>query len=197
MRRPATEKIKRSLGKMYTMYLSGDVDDIVSTILHADQLAPAFTKEFSESLRGANALETLRNIWSFGRQEIRYVKDRPGHEIVKSPGKTWRDKAGDCKSQTVFIGSILKNLGFPYKYRVAFYDKKNPEQGHIYAIAVLPSGKEVIVDSVNDRFNHEVKYWKKKDYPITAAGLAGIPKIAVYNFFWLGLAAWVWFKIAR
>lgn len=194
--KPATNRIKKGLGKIYTMYLSGDVDDIVNTILHADKLAAPFTKDFAESLRGADDLETLKNIWSFTRREIEYVKDKPGHEIVKSPGQTWKDRKGDCKSHTVFIGSILKNLGYPYIYRVAFYDRKNPEQGHIYAIAILPDGRRVVVDSVNDRFNHEHTYWKKKDYPRQPAEIGAI-KAPSYNWILWLLASWALLKLTK
>jgi len=161
--RIADRRILPSPGLKTVVSESANVDAIIRLILEADRQSRAFTAQFARHLKGKNDVDTLRNIWKFTREHIEYVRDAPGNEIVKSPGATWKDRFADCKSMSVFIGSILANLGYRYKYRVAFYDASKPEQGHIYPIVYLPSG-EVIVDAVNSRFNHEVRFWKAYDY---------------------------------
>ena len=153
------------------LFKNGGVDDIVDVILYADKLSKSFTKDLAPQLKGASDMETLRNLFYVVNNNIRYVRDRVGNEVVKSPGKFWKDRKGDCKSYSIFIGSVLKNLGYKYKYRVAFYDPKEPEKGHIYPIVVLPGGKQVVMDAIplNDytrhrAFNQEVPYWKAYDY---------------------------------
>ena len=159
----AKRYIAPSTGKMQTMKTDAEVKDIIAVIMQADQRSKAFTDKFAPFLRGPSDRQTLKNIWSFVRRYIRYEKDKAGHEVVKSPGRTWEDRSGDCKSMSVMVGSLAKNLGYKYFYRVAFYDKDNPEQGHIYPIVELPSGK-VVVDAVHHTFDEEVPFWKAQDY---------------------------------
>jgi len=156
--------IGKSPGVATVLYQKATVKDIVAAILKADSLSAPFTARFAPMLRAGSDEKTLRNVWELVRHNVRYVRDRDGDEIVKSPGRTWADKTGDCKSMSVLVGSLLNNLGYEYYYRVAFYDKDNPQQGHIYPIAVLEDGREIVVDAVNARFDSEYQYWKKQDY---------------------------------
>lgn len=156
--------IKRSTGKVTEMYPDANMRQIVDTILYADQMSSAFTTRLAPKLVAANDYETLEKIWRFVRKNIRYRRDASGRELVKSPGATWRDGYGDCKSMSVFVASLLRNLGYSYFFRVARYDAAYPEQGHIYPVVILPNGDQVIVDAVNPRFNQEWEYWKKEDF---------------------------------
>lgn len=151
-------------GNRVTLFENGDVDDIIQVILEASKYGLDFSQKFVFRLKGKDDHSTLKNVWQFVKRNIRYVRDMPGHEIIKSPRATWSDRYGDCKSHTVFVGSLLKHLGYNFKYRVAFYDPSKPEQGHIYTIAILPDGEEIIVDSVHHSFNAEHNYWIKEDY---------------------------------
>lgn len=184
----ADRTIERSTNQVVTYYEEGDVHDIVKVILAGDKMSRKFTAKFSRFLRGKDDYESAGNVWRFVRKNIRYIRDTPGNEVVKSPGKTWQDRNGDCKSHAIFVGSLLKNLGIEYRYRVAFYDSKHPEQGHIYAVARI-GGHDVPVDTVHTRFDDEVTYWRAMDYhPETGnrvAAVAGPPP----SRGWAGLAA--------
>lgn len=162
--RIAARTIEPSTGTKIVVTDDADVARIIALIMQADALSRPFTKRFARSLRGKNDLDTLRNVWAFVKDNIEYQRDKPGSEVVKSPGALWESRVGDCKSFSVMIGSLLGNLGYTYKYRVAFYSPATPEQGHIYPVAILPDGREVIVDAVHTRFNAEAKYWKAYDY---------------------------------
>lgn len=185
----ANRYIDKSPGQRTVFYEDGGVDEIIQVILHADRLSRPATARFAQMLRGKTDERTLYNVWRFVRRNIRYIRDTPGHEVIKSPMRTWQDRFGDCKSHSVFVGSLLKNLGYRYFYRVAFYDRRHPEQGHIYAIAQLPGGREIIVDSVNDAFNDEHgPIWKYYDYETghgdrVGAGLSGIAGRSGGNWF--------------
>lgn len=147
-----------------TMYKNGDVQDIIEVILIADKLSPKFTKELAQQLRQGDDYDTLHAIWHFVKQNVRYVRDKVGHEVIQLPGALWRGRRGDCKSFSVFIGSLLKNLGYKYRYRVAFYNPSEPDSGHIYPIVKLPDGRDVVLDAVHSRFDDEVRFWTAKDY---------------------------------
>lgn len=155
--------ISKSPGKESVMRTNARIGDIVEVILHADGKASAFTRRLAGHLRGKDDMDTLANIWDFTKKHIRYKRDRAGKEIVKSPGRTWEDGHADCKGMSIFIGSLLKNLGYDFVYRVARYDSSLPDQGHIYPVVLL-DGKEVVVDAVHKYFNKEYPYWTKKDY---------------------------------
>lgn len=176
LQRLASRHIQPTTGRVTTKYEDGDIDDIIEVILEADRLSAVFTKPFARFLRQSSDIGTLKQVWTFVKKNIRYVRDSPGHEVIKSPGKTWQDRriGSDCKSFSVMIGSLLKNLGYAYFYRVAFYDPATPDQGHIYPVAVLPSGRKVVVDAVHRTFNEEVPFWKAYDYhPQTGQRISG------------------------
>ncbi len=88
----------------------GDTKDIIQVILYANQFIGPHTKELSRYFKKRNDYQSCRKIWQFVKKNIRYRKDADGFENVKSPAKTWFDKYGDCKSMSLLIGSLLKNL---------------------------------------------------------------------------------------
>ena len=57
----------------------------------------------------AKEFKDLESIWTFVHTKIEDVRDEPGDERIKLPAVTWKDRYGDCKSMSLFIGSILKN----------------------------------------------------------------------------------------
>lgn len=170
----ASREILPTTNRVLINIPNGNLNDIVRVIMEGDKRSKPFTTKFAPRLRKSTDMKTLEAVWRFVKHNIRYVPDRD-NEDIKSPGKTWEDRYGDCKSFSVMIGSILKNLGYKYKYRVAFYDKKNPYAGHIYPIVKLPNGREVFLDAVHKKFNDEVPYRKAYDYkPGKTTGLQKI-----------------------
>lgn len=154
-----------------TWHPDGKTQDIVSAILEADRLNEKQTRDLAPELRGANDMETLRNVWFFVRSNIKYVKDKPGHERIKLPAKTWADRTGDCKSMSVFIAGILKNLKIRCKYRFTAYSA-GPVT-HVYVVALL-GRQEVILDAVYPRFDEEEPYHHKKDHMTKISMVHGI-----------------------
>lgn len=154
----------------------GHTDDIVDAILSAEQWNQDQTAALAPYLKGGSTSETLRNVWFFIRSNIKYRKDAPGYERVKLPAKTWADREGDCKSMSVFIAGLLKNLGIPAKYRFVSYEKGRPVT-HVYVVATPKGSREVIVDAVHSKFNTEELYTSKREYPIMTkvAVVHGLP----------------------
>lgn len=155
-----------------TWKANGNTQDIVEAILAADDHNADQTRELAQHLRGANDMESLRNVWFFVKHNIRYVKDTPGHERVKLPAKTWADRTGDCKSMSVFIAGLLKNMGITCKYRFVSFTR-GPVT-HVYVVA-YPNGREVILDAVAKRFDYEEPYHSKKDYMTKISMVHGLP----------------------
>lgn len=159
----------------------GNTSDIVQAILSAEKWNQDQTEQLAKHLKGENTRETLRNVWFFIRSQIRYKKDTPGHERVKLPAKTWADRSGDCKSMSVFIAGLLKNLGINAKYRFVSYTQGSPYT-HVYVVAMPKGERQVIMDAVHPKFDTEEEYYSKKDYPIEMTRISvvhGLPLAAV------------------
>jgi predicted transglutaminase-like cysteine proteinase len=169
--------IKHSPQTEILRHRDGETVDIVETILYMDAHSGQWIlTDQVECLRGATDYDTLHNVWRFVKKNIRYRADRVGHERVKSPGALYASREGDCKSFSIAEGALLRALGFPYKYRFTAYEPG--DFTHVYVVTSL-DGREVILDAVNDKghragFDHEVRYYKKKD--IRPAGVSGIGK---------------------
>lgn len=166
LKRLADRHIKKTSNREETIFENGDTEDIISVILRADGLAAPFTADFAPFIRGRSVKETAENAWSFVKTNIRYRKDRPGHERIKSPAKLWEDKTGDCKSYSVFIASIFQNLGIRYVYRFAHYPngRLDKDVNHVFPVALDENGQEIPTDAVADYFDYEEPYEYAIDY---------------------------------
>jgi hypothetical protein len=144
--------------KKVRMHNDGNTRDIIDTILYADSRIKNHMCEFSSAFE-AN-YQGLYDLWEFTKNHITYLADEPGHEKVKDPAVTWRDRSGDCKSFSLFIASVLKCLRITHRYRFASYSGNDPT--HVYVIAKL-NNRNVILDATIDKFDSEVSYKKKWD----------------------------------
>jgi hypothetical protein len=120
------------------------------------------TKAISEVLQGASVQQTARNIWQFLYDHIDYVQDDTNFEELRRPLRTWHDRKGDCDCYSIFISSVLTNLGIDHAFRMAGY--KDDFQ-HVYVIIPTGAGSDdyIVVDPVLNAFNQEEPYSKKYD----------------------------------
>lgn len=160
--RDVKKQVEPSPGRKEVLFQNVVTDDIIEVILYADSKLGEQTKKAAHLLRGKNSLETCRNIWDFVRSEVKYKKDRPGDEIIKSPSRTLQDGFGDCKSFSLLEASFLKNLGISYRYRFTGYPG-DKWVSHVYVVAEV-EGKEIILDGTYNRFNSEVPFKFGYDY---------------------------------
>ncbi|HJV19394.1 MAG TPA: hypothetical protein VJ552_05895 [Sediminibacterium sp.] len=132
------------------------------------------TAALAKELLLGSVEDTCRNIWEFVFGHIQYHKDRPGYEQVRSPARTWADRFSgvDCDCYAVFISTILSNLGIPHLLRITKYYQNTFQ--HIYPVAVLDNGREIVLDCVTTEFDYEVPYSEKKDYHMELQYLNGL-----------------------
>lgn len=145
---------------------AGKTQDIIDEILSEDKRAHTYTRDFAPTLDKGDVYQTCREVWNFVKCNIRYQLDPIGKQFIKTPAQTWHDKFADCKSFSLFIASILKNLGIPYSYRFTSYRKSDPDPTHVY-IVVPYQNSEIIIDGVMGRFNTQKPYQHKKDFKMT------------------------------
>ena len=183
MKRYRTDLILPATGENDLKHRDGNTQDIIDVLLEADSKAAAFTKKFAPTLKGATLIETCRNVYEFVKTQIPYKIDEPGYQWIKSPGRLWADRQGDCKSFSLFIASCLRNLGIPYGYRFTSYRAEDPTPTHVYVFVPQKNGAPIILDAVwKGPFNTEKRYAHKKDvlmakisYLGAANGTAHVP----------------------
>lgn len=163
---PSSENDNKTIRKNANVYHT--VDFIPKVV----QQTLAQTKKISQLLKGKTVYETCSNIWHFVYQHINYKKDEEGYEQIRSPARAWHDrKQGvDCDCYSVFISSILTNLGIPHILRITKYHREYFQ--HIYPV-VSHNGKQITIDCVTDKFDYEVPFSEKKDYPMDLQYLNG------------------------
>lgn len=169
-------------GTVRTIRKFANVNDTLSFIPKVVRLTAHQTKLVAEKLKRATLYDTCRNIWNFVYSCINYKKDDEGFEQVRSPARAWYDrKRGvDCDCYSVFISSILFNLGIPHTLRITKYAKDHFQ--HIYP--VVPYGsRHITIDCVTDQFDYEVPYSVKKDYPMDLQYLDGFDGFDGYDEF--------------
>lgn len=125
------------------------------------------TKAISKVLKVGNRYSTSQNIWNFLYKHVNYVKDSIHAEELRRPLRLWADRKGDCDCYSIFISSVLTNLGIDHAFRMAGYKE---DFQHVYVVVPKkPKGSlssrsnYIVIDPVTDQFDHEVPYSKKFD----------------------------------
>jgi len=142
----------------------GNTNDIIQAVLEADKTAYIDTKELSKQFE--RSPEGLKKLWEYVKYKIKYKEDPKGVQWIQSPARLYASKIGDCKSKTIFVNSILKNLSIPYKIRFISQKQGSSTPTHVYTIANL-DGQEIVIDTVYKYFNKEPKHTYKQDYTMT------------------------------
>uniref|UniRef100_UPI002AA664A1 hypothetical protein n=1 Tax=uncultured Desulfobacter sp. TaxID=240139 RepID=UPI002AA664A1 len=182
--------IKKANGQD-TFIKNGNVIETVESCI--DIIGTHFreVEELASNLQGGSLKETCRNIFNFSYNYLQYHKDDDGTEQLRTPSRSWLDgqirfkqkgksDAGiDCDDYSIFVGSLLKCLGIPFKLRITKYDGKKNFQ-HIYVIvpAIGDSEDEIVIDPVLSKFDYQKPYsFERSDFdmsPLQLAGLRGI-----------------------
>jgi hypothetical protein len=154
-------------------------NDIIELILIADKMNATNRplKNFVQYLfkNGMDDEALFKFIWYWVRSNIIYKKDADFFERVKLANVTIHDGFADCKGMSLVIGSILRELGYSFKYRFTAYNRRN-EPTHVYIIATGKNGKEYSIDAVFYHFDKEPSYTLKTDFePIV------VPNVGYYS----------------
>ncbi len=155
--------------------------DIIEAVNSSFKQALEQTKAIAINFKGSTPLETCKNIWTFLRKEINYVKDPAGYQFIRQPRAFLAAKKGDCKSFSLFAAGVLKNL-YPDAevfLRFAGYSSLNIPT-HVYTVIAI-NGKKIICDGVYKYFSKEKEYTYKKDYKMKVYTLSGISETETIN----------------
>lgn len=151
--------------KTETIKGTQNVTDIVLQIKRAINDSKASAEKIAPKLRGANKLETLKNIFKFVKQ-IPYKKEPASLQTARTLPRILagaiNGTGGDCKHYTIAISALLKALNIPHKLRLISQNFYNAEPTHIYVVAYI-NGAEYIMDCVLNNFDSEAAYKYKYD----------------------------------
>lgn len=153
----ADRLIKQPIGVKDVIHQNGDTSDIIDVILYADAHKGNDVVAFANTLKRNSRKATLKAVFDFVFENIKYVEDARGLEDVKSPSQTYHSGYGDCKSMSILVAALLDALGFKYKYRFVSYKKKHPVT-HVYVVS-----EGVYLDTVLGVFNKQTDFAYKKD----------------------------------
>lgn len=164
--REANKLIPSATNRRKVIHQNGTTADIMDVIMYADQYSKADTEKFAASFG-----PDYEKLWDFVKNNIRYVADGDEQD-VKAPRQLWADRVGDCKSFSLFIGSVLKNWNIPFVYRFAAYDGSR-KPTHVYVV-IKERGREIIMDAVYTAYDKEAPYTYKTDKKPNMAQIAYI-----------------------
>ncbi|WP_430933249.1 hypothetical protein [Saccharicrinis sp. 156] len=182
--------IKKANGQD-TFIKNGNVIETVENCIDTIGSHYREVEELASLLKSDTLKDTCRNIFNFSYTYLQYHKDDDGTEQLRTPSRSWLDgqikfkqkgrkNAGiDCDDYSIFVGSLLKCLGIPFKLRITKYDGKKNFQ-HIYVIvpAIGDSENEIVIDPVLSKFDYQKPYsFERSDFdmsPLQLAGLRGI-----------------------
>ena len=128
------------------------IEDITSAITEGVAVqVREFAKQFSPDDQG------LKELWKWVKTNIEYEEDGDT-QIIQEPARLAQSKKGDCKSMTLFVASVLQNMGLDFIIKYVHYNDTGTN--HVYATAILKDGTPVIVDTVWKRFNEQKEPFK-------------------------------------
>lgn len=142
-------------------------DDIIREVQEVLRTDRDDTAEFSKDI--PRTIDGLKMLFDFVFSHFTYVEDPDNNQWVQTPSFLAYTRRGDCKSFTVFISSVLQNMGISHIIRYVAYPGSRAIK-HVYPVAIL-DGREVPMDVVwakqeGGPFGREKKYSYKKDFKV-------------------------------
>ena len=160
----ANQTIPASTGKEVLKRKGGKTDDIIAEVIAAFNDSREQLNQFAPHLKAATLRQTLYNVWSFWKSNIRYKVDPKGMQLVKEPKALWYLKQGDCKSLSVAVMSTLNSLGINAAFRFTGYNGNTEFPTHVYVV-VNDKGTIIPVDCVWKKFGEQkTPFSKNWDY---------------------------------
>jgi hypothetical protein len=120
-----------------------------------------------------NDLAAARALWSWIRQNIRFVKDPTNVELIQDPELTaFQIRAGDCDDHAALMAALAASIGIPARLSVIGNDPQNFQ--HIFA-EVQVGGKWIAADTtIKEPFGTRPKLAAVKRY-----SLYGVPQMSL------------------
>lgn len=166
----------RADGKKTLIKQKGYTKDIVKAILDVYNESAGQTAELvANASDDLQLIDIVEKLWEI-LYNVKYKEDPQGQQWIKTPARLLSDKEGDCKSITLFVNSVLSNLGYKTWFRFVSYDKRS-DYSHVYTIVEDKDGNKYPLDYVAYVQRglapfEELHYTNKKDYMATSTQIS-------------------------
>ncbi|MBD0403205.1 cell envelope integrity protein TolA [Flammeovirga sp. EKP202] len=175
------------------LHKNGSTFDTIGFMKQIVEKTKGDTLKFSKWIKKSDIQSTLHALFDFMYNHIQYQQDDPGEEQLRRPARSWSDrKTGvDCDCYSIFISSVLSNLGIPHTFRKTKYYHRSYFQ-HIYVVVPKFAGANMndrkqywTIDPVMDRFDDEKIYTGKHDLTVlkskgmNGTGLSGVDGLLI------------------
>lgn len=153
---------------------NGDTADIIAAVRAMYHERGFEGSDIADQFKSSNPLDAARKVYDAVNHAIKYKKDPPGIQIIKSPRRAWADGNGDCKAISILVVSILSALGYRAGFRFAAYSH-GAQITHVYALLIL-GGKAYPIDPVwtDGPVFTQKRFTKKLDYMAQIVSVSGI-----------------------
>ena len=148
-----TASVIRSFGEGFT-------EDIIRSIRDVLPSAMSQTAAFAETLKyacGGNISDTLYSLYHFLCVCVPLKVDPMGVQYIRKPAAIIHSKnrCADCKSYSIFIASVLRNLGIPCRLKFCSWAPDDVDVRHVFVQAYPDTGKAVTLDVNLKSYNKE------------------------------------------
>ena len=127
----------------------------------------------------------LLSVYYWVKQNIRYMRDPAGVEMLKTPRKLLETKAGDCDDIATLLAAMYMALGNTVQFAIASFRPGAPAFSHVFVEVITPWGP-VVFDPVANRVTGEMlgNIQHKKAIPLgvgdMGAGVGSLGRLAAH-----------------
>lgn len=142
----------------------GNSKSIMDCLLSLQTQAQEQTRDFANKLKsiyGSDVNRLLRDLYQCVVENVSLRYDPTGQQYIRKPSNIVVERACDCKSYSLFLSSILSNLGIRNVFRFVSFGP-GQEIRHVY-IVVPTCSHDYILDCNLKAFDKEFPYYKKTD----------------------------------
>lgn len=98
-------------------------------------------------LRQKDYNSEIERLFNYVKNNIRYVRDIHGVELLHTPENLLKIKQGDCDDKSVLIASLLESIGHKTRFKVI--GQKQNSFSHVY-VEVFNKGKWIALETTED-----------------------------------------------
>jgi len=165
------------------------VSDIITGLLNTHNQYKSEYDKIASGFRGRTDRETGKKIYTFLKNNIKYVIEPDSRQTLKSPAAilyTGKTTGSDCKNYSLFTGGILSALNrmganIKWCYRFASYRMFDKMPHHVFVVINPNTNNEIWVDAVLPKFNLHKQYYYKTDKKVNDMALVAVAGIGASN----------------
>lgn len=130
----------------------------------------ALVEKICENIAQGDYAGEVLAIYHWVCRHIRYMRDPPGVELVKTPRQLLATKAGDCDDMATLLAAMLMLAGNSVRFAIAGFSA-GESYSHVYVEVMTPHGV-IVVDPVANRDTAKMlgDMRHRKVFPVSEGG---------------------------